>query len=185
MPERLSFQSAVQGLLSTLPVIGPDARERLKALGVDPDQPRPAYSQEVSLAVMAFVGETLFPSLPLHERETEMSAAFLRGYSGTLVGAAAVGLAKVVGPERAIARLTRSLRTANNFAEGGTVSVGEKRVGVWIQPVVRPHLSLGVLREAGRLIVRGAHVELTKFENERAEYVLTWHQSPQPRTSPS
>jgi uncharacterized protein (TIGR02265 family) len=175
MAERLFFQSAVEGLLATLPALTPDVRKRLLALGVDPDALLPAYPQDVYIALTAYVGEVLFPSLPVREREAETGAAFLRSFSKSLVGAATLGLARVVGPHRAIARLTRSLRTANNFAEGGTSSSDEKVIGVWIQPVVRPHLYLGVLREAGRLIgTRNSQVELTRYENERAEYRFWW-----------
>jgi uncharacterized protein (TIGR02265 family) len=173
--ERLFFQSAVQGLLATLPTLTPEVRAHLKTLGVDPEHLLPAYPQTVYLAVMGYVGETLFPSLPLEEREIATGSAFLRSYGATLLGSAALGLAKVIGPARAIGRLTRSLRTANNFAQGGTVSAGERSIQVWIEPVVRPHLYLGMLREAGRQLALGSStVALTRFENERAEYLVQW-----------
>ncbi len=173
--ERLIFGNSVQGMLSALGEITPEVKARLIELGVNPDKLLPAFSVPVYSKLLDFIGAQRFPRLEGHERDRALGQEFIRGFGRTFVGKATMALGSVLGPMRATMRLTRTMRTVNNYSNAEAVPVSAKSVQVWCHPVLRPWYYVGVFEQAGwELHGPSYKVELQKFEQERADFLISW-----------
>ncbi len=118
MNEPVFFASAFEGLylrgldgLLTPSIVG-----GLKARGLDLGHPlQAAYPFTVWSDCMFFTAKAVWPHLPEAEGVEELGAAFMRGFTGTLIGSAVTQMAKLVGVERTLRRMHRNSRTTNNM----------------------------------------------------------------------
>jgi uncharacterized protein (TIGR02265 family) len=174
--ERIVFGSSVEGQLRALgPELSPEVKRQLIALGVNPDKLLPGYSVPVYAKLIDFVGAQRFPELEGAERDRALGREFIIGFGHTFVGKATLAMGKVLGPMRATLRLTRTMRTVNNYSVSEAIPLSSTSVQVWCQPVLRPWYYVGVFEQAGKQLHGDSYkVELQKFEGERADFLVSW-----------
>ena len=156
-------------------------KARLRRAGVDLDRPLlPAYPIAVWLAALEITVAELLPDLPRQEAYREMGARLLRGYVHTLVGRANFSLLRLLGPVRALERLTAHLRANNNFQETRLTQLGATEWELWIntavsEPAYYEGLLQAALQEVGAQNPRvGAGVR----SDQGCTYRVTWGSQP-------
>ena len=176
MTERIVFGSSVEGQLRALgPEISPEVKSQLINLGVNPDKILPGYSVPVYAKLIDFVGAQRFPELEGTERDRALGREFIIGFGNTLVGKATLAMGKVLGPMRATLRLTRTMRSVNNYSVSEAIPINSNSVNVWCHPVLRPWYYVGVFEQAGQQMHSPSYtVALQKLEGERADFLISW-----------
>ncbi len=177
--QRLVFRGAVEGLLRVLgaETERPDLKKALCALGVDPSNLLPAYDLETCQRLLEFVGERRFPSVTGDERQRELGRAFIRCFSETFMGKAAMAMGRILGPSRATQRLTRAMRMTNNYSTSGASHLTQNSMALWCEPVANPWYYVGIFEEGGKTLHGPSYtVELKAFDRstERAEFLVHW-----------
>jgi len=168
----------------------PELREKLRAAGVDVGRPlKVAYPVKVWEDVLGEIARELHPGVEACEAWFRVGLDFYEGFNATMIGKAAVAMAKVVGLDRTFQRFTSNLRNINNAAEG-IVELREKgrmrlrlrflekfRGKVHPAPQPIPHylrgVLLGVLRGLGKPNANVALVD-TRSADRDSLYELTW-----------
>ena len=132
-----SFESLVARALTPMPL---GAIEKLKAVGFDPTRPvQAAYPAEVWMETLRVVAEMLYPGEPTEEAHRNVGRLYMEGFARTLVGKAIFGLGSAIGTRRMLPRMTRNIRTANNYIDTDLKELG---VGDW-QMTIIPHPEAG------------------------------------------
>ncbi|XXF77805.1 DUF2378 family protein [Myxococcaceae bacterium GXIMD 01537] len=134
------------------------SRRRLKALGVDMDQPLAmAYPVPVWFDMLELCAEVLHPGQPRHESWYRVGRCFGEGFGATQLGKALYGVARVLGPRRMLGRMARNLQTSLNYATatmrelpGGDVELtvevqSEFHAALGAHPGLDPHFVRGML----------------------------------------
>jgi uncharacterized protein (TIGR02265 family) len=190
--EPIFFASAFEALFAhTLHGrLSPELKEKLRAAGVDVDQRlKVAYPFKVWEGVMAVIARELHPRVDENEAWYLLGQDFWDGFNATLIGKAAIGMARLVGLDRTLQRFTSNLRNINNAGEG-FVELREKgRVLLRMRIIEKFHgqlhpappplahylrgVLLGVLRGMGK---PDARVVLLETNNvlRTSLYQLTW-----------
>jgi uncharacterized protein (TIGR02265 family) len=129
--------------------IKPEQIKALDALGVDLSKPLlPAYPIEVYSALIGFIGRQRFPGMPEEQADFEVGRAFIQAYTTqTMMGKAIKGVLRVVGPHRAIERMNRTFRSANNYTETRLQRLGPASYELWFNFVLRPGYFRGMVHE--------------------------------------
>lgn len=138
MSERIIFASSVEGMLRALGELTPELKKKLVALGVNADKLLPGYDPKTYLSLLDFIGAERFPEVQGTERDRALGREFIRGFGQTFVGKATLALGRVIGPMRGTQRLTRTMRTVNNYSESHSIPLTATSVQVWCHPVLRP-----------------------------------------------
>lgn len=121
-----------------------DARRRLRALGVDVEQPfASAYPVPLWFDVIQLCAEVLHPGLPRAEAWYRVGRRMGDGFGDTPLGKALYGVARVLGPRRMLARMARNLQTSSNYVTARTreLSGGDVELTVEVPPEF--HAALG------------------------------------------
>lgn len=154
----------------------PEVQSRFLALGVDLERPNPAYPYETWLDALRLAMALKWPGVTEEEASYRMGRAIFESYGQTLMGSALLQLLKVLGPRRGLERMTRNLRTTNNYSETRLTVVGPNQYQLWVNKVAFPQYFRGLL-EAGlefsgarSLSVRVATASTT----EGAVFDLAW-----------
>ena len=104
------FHRAVAGRMT------PVVKAQLKEIGLDLDRPLlAAYSQPVWERGVHCMETGLYEALPVEQAYFDLGRLYVVGLQATLLGSAASQLVKLIGPERALKRLPRTVRASNNF----------------------------------------------------------------------
>ncbi|MBL8915835.1 MAG: DUF2378 family protein [Archangium sp.] len=177
--QRLVFSASVNGLLRILgdDVDKPEVRAKLLELGFNVDRLLPGYGLPECMKLMDYIGTRCFPELQGDERERALGRGFIRAFGETLLGKATMAMGKVMGPMRATMRLTRAMRTVNNYSNSGATQLTPRSVELWCEPVWRPWYYIGIFEEGGRAIHGESYtVVLRSFDEkkERAEFFVSW-----------
>lgn len=135
-----------------------DAKRRLKALGLDVEQPfASAYPVPMWFDIIQLCAEVLHPKLPRDEAWYRLGRRLGESFGDTLLGKALYGVAKVLGARRMLARMTRNLQTSSNYAmaevrdlPGGDVelvvdALPEFHAALGPHPGMDPHFMRGTL----------------------------------------
>lgn len=117
--EPVAFGTAVEALVQrTLHgKLDARARERLRAIGVEVDNVQVAYAYTTWRALLDELVQLIYPGLPRDEAERRLGQDYLRGLEHTIVGKAVYAMMHFAGPRRMLEKMTRNVRTANNFME--------------------------------------------------------------------
>ena len=178
MPEKLIFDHTVESLLRALErPISPEQVKGLDALGIDLSKPLlPAYPIEVYSALIGFIGRQRFPGLPSEEADFEVGRAFIVAYTTqTMMGKALKGLLRVIGPHRAIERMSRTYRSANNYTETQLQQLGPTSYALWFNFVLRAGYFRGMVYETLTLCgVKQLEVKTLVSENKEATFHVSW-----------
>lgn len=143
------FGNSVEALVRVLgPALDGRVQQRFLAIGVDLFNPNPAYPYELWLTTLNLAMEVLWPTLPRDEATFRMGRAIFESYGQTVMGKALLQLVKVLGPRRALERMSRNLRTTNNYSDTKLTEVGPNHFELWVNRVAFPHYFRGLL-EAG------------------------------------
>jgi uncharacterized protein (TIGR02265 family) len=140
------FGTSVEALVRVLgPSLDASVRQRFRELGVDLDRPNPAYPYAQWLDTLRLAMAIKWPGMPLDEATFRMGRAIFESYGQTLMGKALLQLVKVLGPRRGLDRMTRNLRTTNNYSETRLTVVGPNQYQLWVNKAAFPHYFRGVL----------------------------------------
>lgn len=143
------FGNSVEALVRVLgPALDGKVKAQFLALGVDLFNPNPAYPYELWLQALNLAMQVLWPALPRDEATFLMGRAIFESYGQTVMGKALLQLVKVLGPRRALERMSRNLRTTNNYSETRLTEQGPNHFHLWVNRVAFPHYFRGLL-EAG------------------------------------
>lgn len=149
--------------------------EALKEKGVDLSNLQPSYPASTWRDATALVAQHLSPGLPAAEAEYRLGQAIVEAYGDTLVGGALLNLLSVLGPARVAQRVSRSFRTANNYAEDEVTALGPTEYELWTNEVHVPFLHQGVIHAALEAIgATGCVVEVLTRDEQGTSYRCRW-----------
>ncbi|MET0404654.1 MAG: DUF2378 family protein [Cystobacter sp.] len=108
-----------------------DLRKRLKAIGVDLDQPLlVAYSVPTWLAMVGVCAELLYSHLPMEQARYRIGYELAEAYGRTTIGGAVFQLFRMCGWKNSLPRISRGLQSGTNFlsaqsqfVEGGSLEM--------------------------------------------------------------
>jgi uncharacterized protein (TIGR02265 family) len=176
--EKLIFDHTVESLLRVLERPIPPAQiAGLDGLGIDLSKPLlPAYPIETYSALIGFIARLRWPSLPSEEGDFEVGRAFIEAYTTqTLLGRALKKLLRVIGPYRALERMSRTFRTANNYTQTRLQPLGPTRYELWFNYVIRPGYFRGMVHETLTLSgARQVEVKLATMQDHEATFHVSW-----------
>lgn len=174
---RVVFGPSVEALLRAFgPPWKPGALEALRKLGLDPEKPvQAAYPLETYMQLMETLSRIEFPELDGEARYLQLGHAFIRGFERTFIGRAQLGLLRLIGPRRTLARLTRSFRTANNYSEANLRELAPNRFEVSFAFVQHVGFYQGVLEAGLREVgAKDLVVSLASRVGLSATYQMRW-----------
>jgi len=188
--ERLMFAHAVEALFGR--ALRGQVTERLKArlrqAGLDLDRPLlPAYPIAVWIAALEISVSELFPECPREEGYRRVGERLLRGYVQTFIGRANFSLLRLLGPVRALERLSSHLRANNNFQETRLTQRGPNAWELWINTAVsEPAYYEGLLKAALEEIGTPEPVVVSGGQrtDDGCTYRVTWGPQPLETQSP-
>jgi uncharacterized protein (TIGR02265 family) len=187
--ERLMFAHAVEALFGRAfrGEVSERCRARLRQAGIDLERPLlPAYPIAVWLAALEITVSEVFPELPREEGYRRVGARLLRGYVQTFMGRANFSLLRLLGPVRALERLSAHLRANNNFQETRLTQVGPREFSLWIntavtEPAYYEGLLQAALEEVGAPCPR---VSAGARTDDGCTYRVTWGAQPLETATP-
>jgi uncharacterized protein (TIGR02265 family) len=177
--ERIVFDHTFDGLFhkALRGQVTPKLKQRLLVEAhLNLDRLLPGYSIDDWARAVQITADELYPKLPVEEAYTEIGKQVIGGYFETLIGKALSAMVRVLGAERTLRRLERSMRGANNYT---TVTVNKNSPGNFTVVVNEPNLTRYVLRGIlyGGISAAGAKnlkVEMTKVEGDLSTCEVTW-----------
>lgn len=153
------------------------AKEQLRATGLDIDKPlMPAYPATVIPKWLEVAAEELHPGLPRAEAYRRIGRTFLEGWQETLLGRAAAGVLKVIGPKRTLQRLDRAFRTGDNFIQTEAEELGPTKMRIRFNDVSGvPDYYAGIL-EQGSVLTNAKNGRVTVESHDRpgATILVEW-----------
>ncbi len=146
MADRVVFSPTFEALVRALgPALNDPGKARFKAAGVDFDARLvAAYPLETWLASMEVGAELLLPDGTREKQFFNLGHRIVASFGETMIGRALVALMRVIGPRRALERMTRNLRAANNFTETSVRSIDDHHTEVTCSPVFSPDFFRGL-----------------------------------------
>lgn len=177
MTEKLIFAQTFEGLLrSVQDRLSPQVVEGLKAMGLDTTAPLlPAYSHTLFTEVITYLAGQLHPGLERDAAITLLGRDFMDAYGETMVGRAMMAMIRLIGPRRALERVTRQFRTGNNFSETRLTPRGEREYELWINEVRLPGWYVGIVSRGLELAgAKGVKVELISRTGVDSTFRATW-----------
>ncbi|MBM7117775.1 DUF2378 family protein [Archangium primigenium] len=176
--EWIVFDYTMESLLRVLgqPLL-PEHVAGLMALGVNPRRLEPAFPVAVYIRVLDFIGQQLWPGLSREEAAFAVGRAFMVAYRQTLMGKAVFSITRVIGPHRALDRMSRNFRSANNYTETRLTPLGPNRYALWFNHATNTGFFRGLLTEALEGIgVRGLSVTLMDSGGQEpgATFLVSW-----------
>ncbi|MBL8910451.1 MAG: DUF2378 family protein [Archangium sp.] len=143
--ERVVFGGSMEGLYRALQPLTPQERAAFLKAGVTGEKFAAAYPLQQYVDVQNASAASRFAHLPEDDRYFEIGRLFIAGYEKTLLGNAMLAMIRLIGPRRSLDRLTRSMRTANNFSEGTHEALAPNHHRITINFTIRPGFYRGIL----------------------------------------
>ncbi len=172
----MMYAQSVEGLLRALAPLSASAKRRFTELGVDPDKRlEPAYPREKWLELIRLACELTAPGQELEPASRALGRRFMEGYAQTLVGKAMLTMLRVIGPRRALGRMSKNFRTGNNFSETKLEEPAPGVYELWCSHVTLAGWYQGIIE--GGLTLAGARdvkATLLRRENEGAVFKVEW-----------
>ena len=165
------FLIALQGRLSAV------AAARLRAEGLDLSKKlQPAYSFETWRKCLEVAVTDLYGRVPKAEGYRRLGHDVVKGMGKTVIGKAMVGVARLLGPLRALRRLDHNLHSADNYVQARLTELSSNWCEVAINEVMeQPGYYQGILEAclemAGAKCIR---VELLAREGRGASFLVQW-----------
>jgi uncharacterized protein (TIGR02265 family) len=173
------FEQTFEGLFITAlrSKMTPALQAALKSDGLDLNQKlQPAYPVEVWTKCCLTAARHVFPSESMESGLCRLGESVVEGFASGFLGRALMGVVRVLGPYRAIARTRQNFRSGNNYAEATVTKVSETEAEVWMNErgatrYVCQGIILAGLRAAG---AKDAKVEVVRFDEEAVWMRATW-----------
>jgi uncharacterized protein (TIGR02265 family) len=180
--ERLVFEQTFEGLFITglRARLTPGLREALKADGLDLGQKlRPAYPLEVWTRCCLTAAKQLHGSVPIEDGLRLLGEAVVEGFASGFLGRAVLGMVRVLGPARALARTRQNFCSGNNYSEATVTQLADGRYEVWMNEAgptryVCQGIILAGLREAKTPEVK---VQVARFDDAAVWFDVSWKSS--------
>jgi uncharacterized protein (TIGR02265 family) len=182
--EKLVFAQSVEALFvrSLGPHLTPEARRRLKLVGLDLSEPlRPSYPVEQWKTFLRTAAPDVFPGCTPQAAYFGLGERYVQGYRQTAVGRASMALIAHMGPKGTLERVSHGARAGNNFNEVRVEELGTRSATLWMKDVSAdtPFFGCGFLAET----LRGSgatdiRVEPVAFDGTAATYRLLWELAP-------
>jgi uncharacterized protein (TIGR02265 family) len=167
--------TACRGRISTATVKG------LAAKGIHFDKKLdPAYPAEAWAEAVRLISTDLFPGVPAEEAHRQLAHRVVQQFTETVTGRVLVTVAKLLGHERSLNRMTHSLRTGANFLDCRvTPEVGGVRT-IWMSDVSGvPGFYRGMLEFGGAAVGFERHLlEIIAREGTSVTFKMTKDTSP-------
>lgn len=177
MEEALVWGHTVEGLVRCgKPRATPKWAERLRVAGLDVNQKvKPAYTRHQWREFIFISAEELFEG-PLESRLEQLGAAFIDEYAQTFLGRAVAAVVKVIGPKRAVERMTKSLRSGNNYSQTRATFTGPRRAEFWLNETLgAPSYICGALTAVLRLTgAPNVRIRTMATEGTAATFEIEW-----------
>lgn len=180
MSERVFFNHTVAAMFleafppASVPGLVAGYRER----GLDVERPLlPAYAVPVWRACLELQRRAVFPDDSLEEASRKQGVRYTDAYlERTLLGGALLAMLRVLGPRRAMERMTRNFRSGNNFSEATFTVTGPDTGTLWLNDIfsASPHYIVGMLEQG--LHRMGSRLTLTplKHEGDACTFSARW-----------
>ncbi len=176
MTEKVVFAQSMEALYRALSPHTPLERAAFaKAQVISGDRFAAAYPVQLHVDILDACAQSRFSQLEEFERYAAIGRLYLLGFEKTLLGSALMAMLKVLGPRRALDRMTRNFRTANNFTEGTVQTFAPNHHWVHINYTVRPGFYFGLL-ESGclRAGAKDLVVKVVETKNLATTYEIKW-----------
>jgi len=167
------FLIALQGRLSVV------AAARLRAEGLDLSKKlQPAYSFETWRKCLEVAVTDLYGKLPKTEAYRRLGHDVVKGMGKTVIGKAMVGVARLLGPLRALRRLDHNLHSADNYVQARLTELSSNWCEVGINEVMdQPGYYQGILEACLEMAgARSIRVELIGREGRGASFLVQWEE---------
>jgi len=174
--QQLVWKHTVEGLVRMgKPRATPRWKQRLKDAGLDVEAPVAAvYTRDQWRSFIFISAEELFEGEP-DARFHAMGHAFIEEYAQTFLGRAVAAVLKIIGPKRALERMTKSLRSGNNYSETRTTFLGPARAEFWLNETLgAPSYICGALEAVLATAGAKATVRVAKVEGTSATFDIVW-----------
>jgi uncharacterized protein (TIGR02265 family) len=135
--QKLVFDSSVEALVKTARgKLSPAAAAKVASLGVPLEgKLLPAYAAETWAACVKVIAGDLFPAADPVEAQRRLAHRTVEQFAASLVGKALFSLARLMGRERTLQRMTQNFRTGSNFVETRLDVKGDGHYELWINDV--------------------------------------------------
>lgn len=177
MEEALVWGHTVEGLVRCgKPRATPKWAQRLLGAGLDVNQKvATAYTRNQWRDFIFISAEELFEGT-MEARLEQLGAAFIDEYAQTFLGRAVAAVVRLIGPKRAIERMTKSLRSGNNYSQTRATFTGPRRAEFWLNETLgAPSYICGaltaVLKLSGTPSVR---LRLLETDGQAATFEIEW-----------
>ncbi len=173
--QRVVFAASMEAALRAFEPTTPEERVCFEALGLKLEALEPAYPLEAWHTLLDTSAASRFPRLPEFERYSQLGRLFMHGYARTSVGGALLSLLRVVGPERAVQRMTRNFRTANDFTDVEVLLLPPNGALLRFTHVERPGFVHGLLTAAMEAAeAPNLSVQFLSNEGAAATFEVRW-----------
>jgi uncharacterized protein (TIGR02265 family) len=177
--ERVVFENTVKALCHAVEErLTPEAREELRQAGLDLGRPLlPAYPAEQWARMLGILARTAFPGQAEEEQQRLLGRAVMESWRNTLVGRAAETMARLVGPQRTLARMSHNLRSSDNFCETRLTPSGPHEAELWVSEVLgMPAYYQGIVERVLEAAGAPRHeVQLVSRQGDACTYRVRWN----------
>lgn len=177
--ERVFFKGPVEALFhrAMKEHVTAPFRDQLRELGLDLDKPLlPAYPYEVFR--QAFTAALLhrYGPRPTIEQQREFGARWTESFFETFMGAAVLGLLKLIGPRRAILRSPTNYKNVNNYSDARVVELAPTHFELWLSDGDDwPEVTAGSLQRSVSLAgAKNVVTKLARREGTHNVYEVRW-----------
>jgi uncharacterized protein (TIGR02265 family) len=178
MGDALVWRHTIEGLVRVGLARGEGTawRARMKAIGLDVDAPlATAYPRDKWRDFIFASAEILFQGTE-DRRFEQLGSAFIEEYAQTFLGRAVASVVRLIGPRRALERMTKSLRSGNSYSDTRTTFTGEKSAEFWLNDTLgAPAYIVGALGAVLRITsAKNIVVKPIKLEGVACTFSITW-----------
>jgi len=167
----------------------PACRQRLREAGLDLEQKLPpSYTLEQWKQFLRIAADHVYAGMPAEAAYYSLGERFIDGYFSSIFGRALLGMARLVGPRRALTQARLCFRTSANCSEVRIVERGPTEVEVWLTDIGAdlPTFVAGVLTRAAELSGGQRVVAIPEgFDGQSATYYVRWSEQSEELVSPA
>jgi uncharacterized protein (TIGR02265 family) len=166
----------------------PACRLRLREAGLDLEQKlTPTYTLEQWKLFLRIAADHIYAGMPSEAAYYSLGERFIDGYFSTLFGKALLGMARLLGPRRALTQARLCFRTSTNCSEVRIVERGQSEVEFWLTDIGadQPTFVAGALARAAELSGGQRVVVVPEgFDGQSATYHVRWSEQADAAVSP-
>ncbi len=178
---RVVFEHTVEGLFlhALRGRLSRAAERRLREQGLDLSKKLlPAYPIEQWRRYLEIAVVDLYPFLPRPEGYRRLGHELVEGMGRTVLGRAMVGVARLLGPRRALRRIDHTFHSADNYVASRLTELSPTCCEVWINEVMeQPGYYQGILEACLQTAgARESRVEIVSREGSGATFRVEWQE---------